>query len=231
MGTLATDVGVLEWPRDNTMHEWVKNHGTWEPHVAAVLRRFLQPGSVFVDVGAHVGYFSVLAAQIVGATGRVYAFEPLPSNYALLRQNVAAYPQVQCYDLAAWDRDMRLYLHPNPDNSGDGSLAPRGDVEGVAVQGARVGDFVRGAAALVKIDVQGAELQALRGLDFLVAKHRPALVIEHAPEHLRRMGTDPDVALAYYRAQGYRHWQELGDVMENRQRGYWDLLLWDEEPQ
>ena len=83
------DVGPLWVPTDGTvLPHWLRCFGTWEPAKGALLRALLGPGMTAVDVGAKVGYFSLLCAQAVGPTGRVLAVEPDPRNYALLCANL-----------------------------------------------------------------------------------------------------------------------------------------------
>ena len=75
--------------RDQTISRRIREDGIWEPYETSLLLSMLQPGDVFVDVGANIGYFSVLAAVVVGEGGAVFAFEPDPDNFRLLRDNVA----------------------------------------------------------------------------------------------------------------------------------------------
>ena len=67
----------------------LRERGLWEPFETELIRRSLAPGARFLDAGANLGYFSVLAAARVGERGRVYAFEPEPRNFALLEANLA----------------------------------------------------------------------------------------------------------------------------------------------
>ncbi len=66
----------------------IREQGIWEPYESSLVQQYLQPGDVFLDAGANIGYFTVLAAASVGAHGHVYAFEPEPRNFQLLRYNV-----------------------------------------------------------------------------------------------------------------------------------------------
>ena len=73
--------------RDKVISERLRREGVWEPYETHLVLNLLEPGGVFVDVGANLGYFSILAAACVGERGRVYAFEPDPDNFALLQAN------------------------------------------------------------------------------------------------------------------------------------------------
>ena len=75
--------------RDRFVSRQLRDQGIWEPFETTLVMASLAPGSVFVDVGANIGYFSVVAADIVGEDGQVLAFEPDPDNFALLQANLA----------------------------------------------------------------------------------------------------------------------------------------------
>lgn len=227
---VETDVGPLRVPEDESVLPWLKRHGTWEPHVAATLGRFLKPGSAFVDVGAHVGYFSRLGAILTGQDGLVFAFEPVGSLFDVLRDNVGGHPHVRCFNFAAWDTKTTLTLRLNPANSGDNTFVKatreERDWRTVPVQAVRIEDYIGCVVPdLIKVDVQGAELHALRGMDMLLCKFLPPLVVEYSPEHLERAGVPGEALVKYCRALGYRGVKELGSVMENRERGYWDIVF------
>ena len=165
--------------------------GKYEPQITALFRKLLRPGDVCVDTGAHVGYFTLLAAGLVGSTGRVYAFEPDPVTHEILRANVelngAANVSPCAAATGAEDGEAVLYTVP-PGNSGRASLRA-GDV----VRAGRVPvRMLRLATAvpeeelprlrLVKIDVEGAEADVLRGLEPVFdAGARPAVIVELHP--------------------------------------------------
>ena len=95
--------------------------GVWEPNATAVVKRLLHPGDVFVDLGAHTGYFTLLAADLVGATGHVFAFEPSPERYRELLRNLErnCKTNVSAFERAAGSEDevATLYDAPRPNTS------------------------------------------------------------------------------------------------------------------
>src|SRR5262245_55376099 len=135
------------------------------PHDADVtgigiwLRQQLRPGSCVIDIGANVGDYSALAAQLVGPAGRVYAFEPAPDTAARLRERFATASQVSIIEAAVGDvtRTVRLYLdasNPAQHSLGSHNVGRGGGV--VKVQ-QRALDDVKGLRApdVIKIDAQG----------------------------------------------------------------------------
>ena len=157
----------------------------------------LKPGDVFVDVGANIGYFSVLAASVVGPTGAVFAFEPDPENYRLLKANVTLNDMADCVSpvqsaLSDVSGDGRLYL--SADNLGDHQLFVGDESrESVSVAMLRGCEYLAEKTSridLVKIDVQGSEHHALVGLMPLlsVVDPAPTLIIELTPHALQQAG-------------------------------------------
>lgn len=168
--------------------------GVWEPHVTAAFRYLLSPGDVCVDAGAHIGYFSLLASKLVGPFGRVYALEPEEKTYCALCANLElnAAHNVLALPVAAGARDGRELLYPAPTgNSGSAALRRRWgtfDPENEAskpraVSVSSISSILDPAELsrlrLVKIDVEGYELEVLHGLaEVFDAGYRPALVVE-----------------------------------------------------
>ena len=161
--------------------------GTNELPVQEVVRDSLAPGGVFYDVGANVGFFALVAARLVGPDGAAYAFEPLPHVAAEARANAErnGLANVEVLEVAASDREGTASLvvtgHPGGATL---SAADAGDdaVGSVEVRTVRLDDLVAAGAIrppdVVKIDVEGVELEVVDGLRRTLAEHRPVLVCE-----------------------------------------------------
>ncbi len=176
----------------------IRDSGIWEPFETELFRRLLKPGDVCIDVGANIGYFSVLAAHCVGASGQVFAFEPAPDNAELLRRNIALNGmagrcQVEEAGLAGQAGEATLYLHP--DNLGDHQLyIAEPQQTSVPVRLLRGDEYFAdrpGPVKLVKIDTQGAECQVAQGLIELLRYSGPELrlMVELTPFSLRAAGS------------------------------------------
>jgi FkbM family methyltransferase len=146
--------------------------GLYEPHVQEAMRRHIRRGSVVYDVGAHIGFFSVVAARL-GAV--VYAFEASPANAARIRgQAVLNAVRIEVVEAAVWDGGAGVSLV-----AGDSDREWR--TEGIGVLPTVVLDEFAGshpAPDFVKIDVEGAEGHVLRGARMLLARTRPVIVCE-----------------------------------------------------
>lgn len=148
-----------------------------EPVVQAALVEHLQPGGTFFDVGAHVGFMSVLASRLVGPEGVVVAFEPLSANLRRTQDNVTSNAGAARFDgrlLALSDRDGRMKLAV-----GEKEITARlSEDEGMDVDVARLDSLDVPAPDVIKIDVEGAECDVLRGMPKLLKAHAPTLIIE-----------------------------------------------------
>lgn len=144
---------------------------------AALVRRHLRPGMVAVDAGANIGCFAVVMSQCVGSSGRVVAFEPGPANHALLARNLAinGYTQAVAERMAVSDEVGEATLHMSDSDSGYHSLSEAAAADAsssVTVRTTSLDAYFGEPCPvvdLVKLDVQGAEMSALRGMTGLLA--------------------------------------------------------------
>ncbi len=176
----------------------------YEPFETSLLTAEVRAGMTVVDIGANIGYYSLLFSKLVGDDGRVYAFEPAPQNFALLEQNLARNNRknVQALNQAAGDRAGESFLYLSSENYGDHQAYASGDArEKVAIKVARVDDSVSGPIDLVKMDIQGFEDHALAGMSATIAAN-PSLTLftEFWPAGLERAGSDPAAFLRRLRA-------------------------------
>ncbi len=190
--------------------------GVWEPDLAAFIGRSLAPGRTFIDVGAHIGYFSMVGAAAVAPDGGVVGFEPNRDTYRRLLANVAinGEPAVRCVPVAIAEQDGELMLYRGPaGNSGLAtSLESRGFTIGENVPARTPRDMLTeselATARLIKIDVEGAEPGVMRGFAELVPD-LPAdveFVVEVSP-HWWTAGDTMEAILAPYLAAGFRVYQ------------------------
>lgn len=190
-------------------HE-LANTGVWEAGETANLVELLAPGMTFLDIGAHVGYFSIIAGRIVGPLGLVLAFEPEPRNFELLRANAwqNGLTNVACFPWAVSDTTGFTELHVSERNTGDNRIFAGGEdrptttVHSVALDSLTV---LRPPLDVVKIDVQGAEEAVIRGMERLLAgSPRIVLSVEFWPYGMKLFGSEPRDVLAYYRTLDFQ---------------------------
>src|ERR1700730_752851 len=185
--------------------------GAYEPKIAEVFYRHVKPGMSVVDIGANIGYFTMLLASLVEPSGLVMAVEPNPENIKLLRasRRVNGCDQVLVIQAAAGRQTGLLALNVSHSNGMTGELPDNVD----AVFAARpVPCFALDAILpkdrpinLVKIDAEGAELNALIGLSGTIDRDRPVIVSEFSPGMLPGIShcSGPEY-LRFLIAKGYR---------------------------
>jgi FkbM family methyltransferase len=173
-------------------------NGDYEPQVQEVLAGSLKPGDCCFDVGAHIGFFSLLAARLVGESGKVVAFEPDPINAAVLRANAInnGMPQIHLVEAAVWSSSGPVQF------AGVEAASSRvdGRVEQVAnhgrsqitVEGIRLDDYYSRhelpPPVLLKVDVEGAETEVVYGATHLFRDIRPTLLCEvHSDENQAKL--------------------------------------------
>lgn len=195
--------------------------GFWEPNLTQFIKASLREGDRFVDVGANIGYFSLLASSIVGTSGQVFAVEASPSIYKKLRENIELNncTNIQSFNLAASDVEGTLSIYlGNDDNLGAtttvASIANRSAQKLEAVIPAKPLPDIVGAenllkARLIKIDVEGAEPSVIRGVGDLLEKFgsETEWVIEVTPGS----GSDTDGILERFRNAGYKLYELTND--------------------
>ena len=184
--------------------------GQFEPLETETIRARVKPGHVVVDIGANIGYYTLIMAQKAGAAGRVFAFEPDPANCAILRQNVEenGYKNVTVVQAAVADRTGKARLYLSASDQVDHRLYGSGKSrESVEVDCYRLDDYFGDTNThvdFIKMDIQGAEGAAAAGMRGLLARSENAVVItEFWPFGLKSFGTDPGEYLAALQKLGF----------------------------
>ncbi|MFM5922851.1 MAG: FkbM family methyltransferase [Novosphingobium sp.] len=187
--------------------------GEWEPLETDLIRQVLRPGDSFADVGANIGYFSLLAAQLVGPAGKVHAFEANPRTFDLLCANIALNGgPISPHLVALGESSGTAWVaHPEEGNAGADFMVFEDPGHGQAIGLARLDALLADPALrLIKIDIEGAEAKAIRGAEALLLRaDAPDLVFEFTPDFLRRAGDDPAQLPVFLASRGY-HLQEIG---------------------
>ncbi|HSF39046.1 MAG TPA: FkbM family methyltransferase [Thermoanaerobaculia bacterium] len=193
--------------------------------------RLVRPGAVVFDVGANLGYYTVLFSHLAGPAGEVHAFEPVPGTFRRLEENLARerrFGNVRAHRLAVGDRPGTAVLYLPGEDHGQASLARH------AAGSWSVGEAVtehacamttldayareRGVSRVgfVKCDVEGAELAVLRGAASLLARHRPVLHLEVSADWTHDFGYGPGDLAAFLTGLGYAGFRLLRDGREER---------------
>lgn len=202
--------------------------GVWEPNLTHFLETRLDEGDAFLDVGANVGYFSLLASKRVGASGLVVAVEASPSTFVKLEENLLrnGASNVRALNVAAARAPGRVRLHAGPRaNTGRSTtvewsrLPVEAEVPAVPLVELIEADQLR-RCRIVKIDVEGGELPLLENiLDHLECfREDVEFVVEAAPDEIRRSGGCLREVVARFRRAGFAAYRiendyELGSYL------------------
>jgi FkbM family methyltransferase len=173
--------------------------GTYESErfMTTLFTKFVTKGAIVVDVGAYVGYYTLLAARAVGNEGKIYCFEPEPSNYALLVKNIKVN---SCSNVVAIPKAVtditgavKLFMAENP--SGHSIVGGNPNQRAILADSTTLDDFFIGREYpihVIKIDVEGAEMAVLQGMKNIIAKNRKLNIFtEFIPEALKKAGYPP----------------------------------------
>jgi FkbM family methyltransferase len=196
---LDTAIGTLWFDRaDEQLTPWIRSQGIWEADVMKLCSRLLGPGSLFVDVGANIGYHSIHATQL-GA--RAVAVEPVPWTLELLRANVWRHgADVEIVEAAASGSAGTVRIAVDPAHR---SGAQIGD-EGVGVRALPLDEVVpEGVVDVLKVDVEGAEPQVFRGAPSVLERSLALVAIVEFRDAPHADGETPADVLAFYESLGF----------------------------
>ena len=189
---------------------WKFQEGRYEKFTMQLFKEALAPGMVVCDIGAHIGIYSLLAAQRVGREGRVYAFEPDPRTFLYLVRNIErnGFSNIIIpIKKAVSNHEGVLRLHLDEITSGDTSLFHR-NTSGrtVEVQSVKLDNFLEGEAKvdIVKLDIEGGELAALEGMESLLKRsNNVKMFVECNPSMLEVAGSNVEQLLEKLYALGF----------------------------
>jgi FkbM family methyltransferase len=179
-----------------------------EPGTTTLVKKLLKRGMIAADVGAHAGYYTRLFARLVGKRGKVYAFEPTPTVFSILEVNTQRYRNVQRFNLALLDKEGLIEFHKSC-NSQTNSVWPSnargGSIGSVLVRASSLDNIVGEVSPdLVKIDVEGAELEVLRGMRRVLSRTKDiVLIVEWNPACLVGRGSDPSLLIDTIKGYGF----------------------------
>jgi FkbM family methyltransferase len=186
--------------------------GAFEPQETALVRAWLKPGMTFVDVGANVGYFSLLAASLVGARGRVFAVEPSPYAHARIRATVEAnrLRQVRAFQMgmSSAPGELTLYVQPEAAHFHSPTMSAASGGEPVTVPVGRLDacldEWGVETVDLIKVDVEGHEPFVFEGAARVLSSGRiRAALVEFNDFWLRQQGGTPDSLYRTLLAAGF----------------------------
>ncbi|MDP4011166.1 MAG: FkbM family methyltransferase [Candidatus Roizmanbacteria bacterium] len=186
-------------------------NGSYEKFETELVKKEVQRGDVVLDIGANIGYYTLIFAKLVGEKGKVYAFEPDPTNFKLLKKNVLinGYKNVIFVQKAVSQKNGIVKLYLCDDNKGDHRIYDSGDDRDfLEIESIKLDDYFCGKNRkinFIKMDIQGAEGLALQGMtDILKRNDELKIISEFWPIGLKRAGTTPSSFLKLLLDHGFK---------------------------
>ncbi len=201
----------------------LRHTGIFEATETQLVKDKVQAGSTVIDIGANIGYYSLLFARNVGAQGRVYAFEPEPNNFALLEANIALNPftHIQAINQGLANYNGTTTLHLCDDNGGMHRAYPSLLCQRqVDIKVSRLDDYFAGhfpQVDWIKMDIEGFEYQAILGMEKLIAtQDKLYLLTEFSPAAMKEAGNDAADYLRLLQAWGFEIYsiEDLNTVLD-----------------
>ena len=190
---MQTKEGFLMYLHEGkTIDDTIMNLGFWEPDMSKLIRKNLRKWDVFLDIGANIGYFSLLASSIVGNEGEVLAFEPSSKNFAELQKNIALnnFSNISAIRHAVSNTATTKNLFYNPTNPGGSSLVENlhSGKEGESIETIVLDDFLgEKKIDFIKMDIEGYEYFAILGMKKILSQNNLKMIFEYSPTFYEKL--------------------------------------------
>lgn len=181
-------------------------YGFFEEGLTKMILEYLKPGMTFIDIGAHLGYFSLLGSLIVGGEGKVHSFEPTPSTFNILRSNLYAKKNVELKNMAVYSNNTNLSIYDygvrysafnslysaRLPNKAISKLDPiKIDVQAISLDEYIIANNI--IPNFIKIDAESSEYEILLGMEKTIAKFHPIITIEVGDIGMKGVPTSKDL--------------------------------------
>lgn len=185
-------------PKNGAVDSYIKTHKKWDTQVAGAIHDVVTPDMQVLDVGANIGYFTLLLAKRVGKDGAVFAFEPIASVASQLQASVALnnLTNVTVFQKAIGSEFKQTTIYKTEHNIGASSQIPKTDhTEAETINVVRLSEVIDTDVQIdfIKIDVEGFELDALLGMQECIENHAPIILLEFSPNTYNAI--DPTITI------------------------------------
>ncbi|MGZ3885198.1 MAG: FkbM family methyltransferase [Bacteroidia bacterium] len=199
----------------------------------AVLRRLIKPGDHVLDIGANIGFYAKLLSGMTGENGKVYCFEPDALNFKHLRKNVSSLKNVAIFPSAVSEKNETLKIYRSKLLNVDHRTYAVNNYDSVEeIPAVSIDSLLKAGtiekADLIKIDIQGYELTAFKGMLQLLKTASPPIVAEYWPHGFKRAGTSAVEFFDFFNAFGYKLFKIDGAQLNILSRDY--IAAHNDEP-
>jgi FkbM family methyltransferase len=214
--------GKMELQTNDYIDHWLFTGADFEPHVVSLFLKTLKKGDNVLDIGANIGYFSLIASRIVGEKGRVYAFEPTPATIQKLQKNIQLnkLSNIRVYQKAVSETNSTAVFKIPSDvvkNSGRASFR---DIEEnytmAEVETIQLDSILNELQPiqLIKMDIEGAEAMALNGMAQLIERDQPLFIMELSDYYLKQLGSSAALVVDFFKEKKYKVFTAGEDLRE-----------------
>lgn len=195
-----------------------------------ILKLLIKPNSTVLDIGANIGWYTVIVSHLVGNNGKIYAVEADQENINILEKNLLLnnINNVKTHRYAAADYDGVINFYKNPENYGDHSISSCTYIRcfvvdenyssPIQVPCIRLDTLLTfeefSNVSLIKMDIQGGECRALAGLEKHLKQYRPPILVEYSPAHIYHADSSPFELFAFIDKNGYLPYRIIPQGLE-----------------
>jgi FkbM family methyltransferase len=202
--------------------------GYYEKHIIEIMREILKPGMVVLDIGANIGYHTLISSKLVGNTGKIYSFEPEPHNFKLLLKNIEIneFKNIIPINKALSNNIGSTKLFLDTQSDGKHSLSEKNvntnkfiEVEKITLDSFYENMGENRRIDFIKIDVEGAEGLVIKGGGKLLKENDIMIIMEFIPFYIRNLGASPEKLLSLLMGFGFEFYlieQKVGTIVKSK---------------
>lgn len=200
--------------------------GYYEKLPTKLFKRMIKKGDTIIDVGANIGYYSIMASELIGGSGKILSFEPVSKTFKRLSVNVSPLSNIKAHQAACGQENGKISIYDFGDSISAGSRIsspPEIDIPYTIeeVSMIKLDDFIDGKVDVVKIDVEGYELNVLKGMQKIIASNpNIKILLEVNKDLLIKATTSPQEIFSYLKSFGLSPWEFDGKKFTERD-AYW----------
>jgi len=179
-------------------------NGNFEPVETEIVKKEIKENDIILDVGANIGYYSLIFAQLIGKSGKVYSFEPDPTNFEILKKNILVnkHENVILENKAVSNKEGNLKLYLSTENNGMHRIYPsKWCKESIDINSIKIDNYFNKNQKIdfIKLDIEGAEYDALLGMESIIQNNENIVIfIEFVPTSLEEHGTNPEKVIDFF---------------------------------
>ena len=195
----------------------------WERRETLTVKKYVKKGDMAIDIGANIGYYTLLFAQLVGPNGKVYAYEPDPINFVILKKNIEInnYKNVVLIQKAVSNSSTMTKLYLSKDRTGNRIFDSTNDgmSDYIEIETIKLDDFFKNKNEkinFIKMDVEGTEILILQGMsDFLHKQDNLKIMTEFYPKLIKKLGAEPAEYLKLLSESGFKIYDINKNIRDN----------------